>query len=481
MADAAVELQEVKPERRAVRGGELTLLAATALAALLIIAPLPLGGNRPWAASLLSALTVLLLLGNGVLLLAGQRRMPRTGLVAMLGVPWALALAWAFAQWLLPPPTASGPAAELWRLGAAALGSDVRTYWTVDRNLTAAAIQQQLCYGGVFLLALLAGLSDRGAERILMALALAGLGYALFALVNHADNLSTQILGFQQDMRVPSLHELRGTFIYRNAYAVCATLAVLCSIMLLLRAVDRHAGRWEGMSLVRFLAGGSGRNLWLALAAMVTLATIVASGSRGGSFAAAVALVLLALMGQRTVPRRYALLVAGAILLLALAAGIGVSILAERLLSFASGFQLRWAIWMQALEAVGREPWFGWGLGTFRRITPLLQPSDDPFSAFQTHSTILEVFADMGLVAGSLMLLPYFVLGFTFLAATLRRRRIAYAGLGLAVSVLALLQGAADFTLQMPAVAMWYAAICGVCLAQTEMRHLVHLPRRDAE
>lgn len=437
---------------------------------LLALAPLPLGSNRPWAAAILAIGIALMLAGMGIGIAAG--RFPALRLHPVLvavALCWLAAFGWAVAQLILPP-AAGGALQELWL--AAPVGGMVPRL-TLDTDQGMSALMQMTCTGCAFLLALLAGRSDSGARAIIRVIALSAVAYALFAIANHFLTGSMQILGYRPDPRVPGVFELRGTFVYRNAYGAAAGFGALCIVALLMRRILKVARYEAKISLWRLLAQERSGNLLLVLALFLLLGTVFASASRGALVSVLAGIGVMVVCFARAAGQgsaRTAVRAVGWIALGAITLGLAASPLLQRLSELNVGAESRLLIWRTAIEALGAQPWTGWGLGTFRRVQPMFQQVGDRFNPLEAHSTLLESLVDLGLVFGTLYILPAVILGLTFAYACIRGRRMHYAALGVGAGLLALVQAAVDFTLQMPAISVWYATICGVCLAQVAFR-----------
>ena len=114
------------------------------------------------------------------------------------------------------------------------------------------------------------------------------------------------------------------------------------------------------------------------------------------------------------------------------------------------------------------RPWTGFGGGTFELAFPLVQhaPISPDLVWERAHNTYLALWADLGLIAGSLPILAIAVIGWTLLRNVTVRRgswRSQIAAIG--VIVLGSVHSLSDFSLEIPAVTFLYIAVISIGLA----------------
>ena len=97
------------------------------------------------------------------------------------------------------------------------------------------ALMRLLCYGLVFFLAFQFGRDREKALVTFKWLAIAGVVYAIFGLVNFWGDFGTLLWFFGGDIE----SSVRGTFVNRNSFATYAGLTLLC-VMLKLRQEKSH-------------------------------------------------------------------------------------------------------------------------------------------------------------------------------------------------------------------------------------------------
>ena len=445
------------------------------LLTLIVLSPLPLGSNRPVPWSLLALCTGLLLVLWAVA--ATRTRMRGARAADRFFLPIALlflaGLGWMVWQTLGPLPTNLQPEALrhgrdlLQAAPAAGIGLEGGAAWHVLMRLA--------CYGGVFLLAWEYGRRRDRAQTVLVVVVVTGVGYALYGLIVQLSELGL-VLWYPKTAYRESL---TSTFVNRNSYATYAAIGLLCALAL--RFSQWRRGRDHRRAQMGELGPQAGREAWsvgmLAIAAGIMAAALVLTGSRGGfySLAATLALCVVALAVARLL-RGWQLL--GLVLLgTVAAAGILLSVgggLAGRLESNAASIESsRSALFRPTVEAIRQRPLTGYGAGSFQGVFEAVNTGElyrEGYFIDKAHNTYLELALEAGLPAAASMILAVFAFVALCANALLRRKGVRFALAGLAVSLMVGIHALVDFSLQIPAVAVTYAAVLGVAAAQSLRR-----------
>ncbi len=195
------------------------------LLAVVLLAPLPLGSNRPLPASLLSAAVGALLCVWGIACLVAPRQaaVPARPCWPALGL-LGLATAWIAVQ--AAPFTPAALHHPYWSAAQDVLGLPYAGAVSVNPGATCARLMGLLAYGGIFWLAFQLCRSSARAHQALFALAAGGLlyaGYGLLAL-------------FESDTGV-----VTSTFVNRNSYATYAGMTLFCGLGVVLGELTRLA------------------------------------------------------------------------------------------------------------------------------------------------------------------------------------------------------------------------------------------------
>ena len=440
------------------------------LLALVLLAPLPLASNRPWAWSLLAALTGLLLGLWSLLVLSGRCGAPVAPVrlrAAFLLFGGALLWAWAQTSPLLPALLWH----PLWSEAAAALGAGrAAGMVSVDPALTVNAILRMLCYGGIFWLAVQLGREGARAREGMVVVVVGCLAYAVYGLIVHFAGWET-IVWLK---KWTYIGDLTSTFVNRNAYGAYAGLGVVCSVALFLQALrpprsgqERGAAELAETVLVRGAP--------YLIVALVLGTALLLSHSRAAFLCTGLALAVLmaALVASRVLRPRLALMlgamvVAVGVVALAVSGDVTIKRLTET--GSAQEGDGRADVYALVVQAIGDAPLTGHGLGAFLpafqmyRDTTLPEPEEWQYA----HNAHLEIAMDLGLPA-ALALYGAFtlILVACLRGVRLRRRNHIYPATALAAATLLIAHGMVDFSIQMPAVAATLALLLGLGYAQS--------------
>ena len=452
-------------------------LVFAGLIAVVALAPLPLGSNRPLAAALLLAATGVLLIAWAAVALF-SRQGPRVGPLQALALPavvYILVLAWVFFQALPLPPVLGGLLQSwgdpLWREASEALGADLAPHISINPSATLEGGFRLIAYAGLFWLAFqLTRDPARAAQarNVIIAIGSAYSLYGLFALFGgEAWFLGT--IGARPDQSLTS------SFVNRNSYATFAGLTLLAALSLFLERI-RHLVTLEG-SLKRKVALIIEHIVFqsrLLTAAILTITlALFLTTSRGGIFAslfALGALILLQLPRRGGKGRQPLGLVAIVILGIAVVAGGGnfLDRLERQGLSLET--DLRSTLFSTTIEAIKTAPLKGTGFGTYQdAIEPYRANDPNIFALWEkAHNTYLENALELGLPAAlALNIAILLVARVAYKGVRERRHHKSFPALGVAATLLVGLHALVDFSLQIPAVAVLYAFMMGLAVAQS--------------
>jgi O-antigen ligase len=404
------------------------------------------------------------ILDRSLVTLSAGRTLPCVALFLLLALWFALQ-----ASGLLPA-SLDHPA---WQEMAESLGVEPAGALALAPDRAWTALMRLASYAAAFWLALHL-LRRRGlAERFLWVLVLAGVGYAAYGLVVHLNGLR-QILWIE---KYTYLESLTSTFISRNSYAAYAGVGLVVTVGLLLERLRQiqlpaHLGR-RGR-LVYFL-DHLGFAIWmLAAAFLILLAALLLTGSRGGFLATLFGLVAVLFTVGGGGRLRLTLAVVALLGLAGFVAMQSGALMQQRLdvveqeIGPAGG---RIQLWGLTLEGIAERPLAGSGLGGFPAVYLEVRDEDEgvqTLNQYRAHSTYLEIALEAGVPAA---LLFFGGLG-VLLAMQLRSLGRAgverrFPGIAAAAALLLAVHSLIDFPVQMPAVAITFAALAGLGLAQS--------------
>ncbi len=452
--------------------------------ALVLVALIPLGSVPPIAEHSIAAAVAFTFLAVAARAWMRNRRdpLPRTGPSTTGGLRTALfgdlrpALLLAvpllpFLQWMLA------------RAAGFSAGPEVAMLHATCRMAALAAFFV-LCYRA---------LTDRRALGVTMAAlvvvgALEG-GYAVLNLLSGNEHLLFY-------PRTAYESSATGTLVSRNHFALLMEILLPLSAVLAVARDDiggDSTSRDQGERLAKRILLGA----CIAFQALALLLSQSRSGIAAALLAAALVYALVRALGSdasdsrsKTGRQRSAAAVvgAGAVVALALAAFVGLEPLVDRFAEAPRHFEAgRAPVWKTAVAAATEAPIFGHGWGTFGALASAYRPEPTGLSFEHAHSDYLEVLAETGLVGfGLAMWLVAAIVRRTL--ATLstpltHRQRLAVGALAASLFAV-LIHSLADFGLRVPGVAMTFVAVLAMFYRVTAEPSLIdgigHDPNRSA-
>lgn len=425
-----------------------------ALAAVLLLAPLPFGANRPVFWSLLALSVGLLALTWPVASRdMAERLSPLPRRIAVPALLFAAVILWAGLQTsgLLP----TGLTHPVWSDARTALPEAFAPTARVAVAPEAAwnAIMLLICNAAIFWLAFTHARSTQSAHRLIDILALGCGLYALYGLGAYFSG--TETILWMPKWAYPD--QVTSTFVNPNHFATFAGLGALSAAT----ALARRCAVPHFISVTK---------AWLYIGALLLcLVALAATASRGGIAASAIGFVVFCvglLVFRRPPAKRPAVLLAATAVLVAIA-GLAVIVILDRGMSFHGG-EDRMRVYRITLDLILARPFQGYGLGAFPGVFAAVRPETVTQVWTEAHNGYLELALDLGIPAAACFLLALLGLAGRCVRGLLTRRRDGYLPvLGLASSLLVGSHALLDFSIQIPAVAAIWAAIMGIAVAQS--------------
>jgi O-antigen ligase len=436
--------------------------------------PFPLGSNRPWSWTLMSFLVLSSWLCWTISAWGKPEGVGRSfRRVAIPFVLAALALLWGavqifpemFASWVHP----------VWGIAADGLGKPASGMISMAPWRTATELMKLVTYMMTAWLAFVLCQRGERAQQLIDALVAIGAIYAVYALI-------LGILGLTQLevlYATPSVGgPLAGPFVGHAHFATFVGLLSLCACARLFALGSENIASGRGLkplflSTLKFVFG---RGLRPLLAFVALFSMLIASASRAGVIAALIGLIVMLLLSSLISTRRatngwawaaIVIFAIGAVLLFQIN-GDTLQARFDDLTEGGAGFGLRTVFWNAASHMIGDAPWTGLGLGGFEKAYPLFADHLYPFNMDKTHNDYLELAQGLGLPAtiawfGSVLLLAIMCLRGIFV----RKRHRIYALVAVSAAALVSFHAIFDFSLQIPAVSLTFAAILGMGAAQS--------------
>lgn len=410
-------------------------LLRTALVLLLLAAPLPLGCAPMTPRAILAVVCALLAIAV-VARPSALRRAPRIAPGFLPFAGWLLLAAIAllpFGGHLLPA------ARELFgdRDGGAGSLVPMRTWVRLGELLALAAV--------AIAATTLVG-TCRSARR--GATALVGFAAAATLYGVAAQQGALPLLDAEQTRTV-----LVGTFVNRNHFANLLVMATLVGLGLWTALRHRQAAPARLLALAAVLGG--------------LVLGVVATASRGALLSLAVGGFAFPLLAVRSARQATWIAVAGGLSAVAVGLWLLPATLASRFAAATGELQAsgsRLDIWRGALALWRACPWFGTGLGTYGDLSPATQSAAIPGRVEHVHNELLEVLVETGALGAALALAATLTFFWVLMRRCRRqgnRERTLLAAGGLAALLASATHALVEFNLQIPATALWTAAIAG--------------------
>jgi len=438
------------------------------LIAIVAVAPLPLGSNRPLGWSLLSLeVGVLLVLWAIHHLWAGQALPVSVKRIRVPLVLFGVTCAWVLIQ--LIPNIPFGLAHPAWQELNVFFGSDMPERITIDPDQTMMFLLRWFAYAGIFWLALQLG-RDRAAAKIaLSAFTAVAAAYALYGLVA-LFALGDTLLLYEKWVNKGAA---TSTFVNRNSYATFAGLGVIAATALIMSSRSRQGvpALFSRERLYDLLSHGFTLITFGYLSFFLAATALLLTGSRAGALSTFAAFLVLVWGLTRRVRAKAKPNIVGFTIFLAVVVGIvsfSGGFLGARLAS--GGDVLRAENFPRAVVAIEDHAFIGSGLGSFPQIFPLYRDSEalrDRHIA-KLHNTYLESALELGLPAAICLALAIGLLSWQcWRGMSTRSRDGHFPAMGFAASILVSLHALVDFSLQIPAIAVAYMFLLGIAVAQS--------------
>lgn len=436
--------------------------------------PFPVGSDRQWSWSLL----LLMIAAAWLVWLASVWNQQQSVLqqARPLYVPLGLgtvALAWGVIQ-VLPIVPASW-AHPVWSIASGGLGRALPATISLDPWRTEGELAKLAGYAMTAWLFYSLSRDNARARFLFSAVVLVGVFYVAYSWV-------FAVMGWSQFQLFYSARDIgnriAAPFVNRDSLATYSGVITLCCGALLFERAAAQLVRGRGalrafFSLIQF-AFGRGTPIVLAMLAAFSLE--VATGSLGGTLsmlAGIFAMLVLALGGWLRSRIDLATGLTGAALAISLAALLVLNggEIGNRLGEIAStglAEQLRLDLWSAAQHMIKDAPLLGLGLGTYENAYPMYAQTLYPFVMDKAHNDFLELAAGWGLPAAIVWCGAIgWLVAMCVRGVFVRRRGRILPLVAVGATVLVGVHALVEFSLQIPAIALLYAALLGLGVAQS--------------
>lgn len=429
----------------------------------LAAAPVLLGGNRTLAWSLLVLAVSVLLVKQQFACLRGKLKTVWNPRLAPPAIATAMVAIWIIFS-LIPGVPFANP---VWSEAERVLGRELHAVISINPGATVAAFVRLASYIGVFWLAVQFGRDPRSAIAILRWIGICGAVVAAYGIANYSMG-NRHLLLFE---RWAGFGDVTGTFVNRNHFA---TYAGLCALANAGMATISYRKRWINAAYLanpalRALSAFSGKPAAYFLAASICIMGLFQSHSRMGMVAFIIgilfAVALLAALGYFKADRLLAGVVTGLLFTYLYASGLATL---QRIGE--TGEIDRLPLFAMSLEAIGKVPWTGYGYGTFPDAILMHRPAGFGAGAdiTQAHNVYLELAVELGWPVTVVWLATLlWLFGCCLVGAFRRKRERMFPIVAASACVLVGVHSLTDFSMQIPAIAMTFATLLGLGIAQS--------------
>ena len=450
---------------------ERNRLVYRALITAIVLAPLPFASNRPWAWSLL-ALTVGAITCAWAWPIVSRKAQPAVS-ISRLVLPAALFLAVCmFAAMQAIPLDTLGVASQYWAMAQESGIEGIRPTISISPVATWTALMRLVTYGLVFWLVLQTCRSSRRTSQAVLTIGLSAAAYGLYGILVNLSG-APSVLWFNKWAYGESL---TGTFINKNSFATFLGIGLLCVVTHLTHRflyTDREMTQ-DPLDGGMFSKGVPLDLMVMIAAAMCLVAALLLTQSRAGVFSSFLAVIVFLLgVAFRSRQTRTIGVVATSSILLLLAifsyvSGEALMHRLTRLIWTDADLMARVEVYSSTLSAIGDHPLLGVGYGTFEDGFKIYRSEYTQAYFDKAHNTYLELAMELGIPAATALLLAVVVIAMLCLRGWNRRRRLfVYPWLSVCATMLVSLHAFVDFSLQIPAVAIQFAAILAIGCAQS--------------
>jgi O-antigen ligase len=361
----------------------------------------------------------------------------------------------------------------IWQLASDALKKPIEGSISVNRNLTIVALVRLITFASVFWLALQLCRDGARAKHLMAAIAVIVCGYSAYGIIAVA--LNAKLVHWMGTTW--SLGAVNSTFVNRTHFGTYAGigLVVVCGLILKLYRSDLTTrGGSLRFRIASIIEASAQQGAILIGAAFLIFVALLGSASRGAILSTGLGLLVLAvlLLGGRDkgfIGRREILIFVGLLgVVVFLAFG---DMFVGKMTESGLSDDRRLAVYVIVLRSIFDAPLLGYGYGTFIDVFPMFRDRSISIEGAldQAHNTYLEVFQDLGLVFGLALVACVVLLVIKcFKGTKVRREGVMVPAVATGIAFLVGVHALADFSLQIQAVTLTFAAILGAGVAQSK-------------
>jgi hypothetical protein len=354
----------------------------------------------------------------------------------------------------------------VWQRARDLLGRDISPRISARAQIPLLSIGHFLLFLTSFLNGFFVGTSRRSSDTLIRFARSAILLYAVYGLIALA--LTPNMLLWAP--KTAYFGSLTATFVNHNTAATfvgAGAILWFCSTWQSLQAL-----RWSSIRLLLLTPSNEhvAFNVIVRSAAgFICFFALLLTGSRGGLICTCLGLLVAIglMLANRLRPGFWYALSSGAVAMTVLAAWLSGT---GRIGSQGLFDGARWSVYLFCIDAIGRRPLLGAGVGTFADLFPSLRTNDlSGWGIWDlAHSTALEIAVEMGLPIAALVVLAAIASLVILVRAALESKEGGRSSLSAitGVAVLSYLHAMIDFSLQIPGYLILFGILLGCGLAR---------------
>jgi O-antigen ligase len=441
-----------------------------AFVAALAWCPFYFGSNDPLAWGINAVLFPCLVVVFEACLLATSGHHPVSiGRLKMPALLFGLVVLWTFVQNAIwTPENWHHP---IWHMAADALQRPLNGSISVNRDLTTLGQVRLITAASAFWLAVQLCRNARRADLLVKAIGVIVTAYAAYGLVSFVVAPGSVLWLSNRNPEFVS-----STFINKNSFATYVGIGFIALCGVLLRLYHREAlsqlGSPRLATAAMIEATGKGGALLLG-GAFLTLVSLLLTGSRGGILSTGLGTFVLATLVFTRRSAKQGRLLEIVIFVAALFVAVVVAfgdVFFGRLADEGLRDENRMALNLLTLGSIRDSPLLGFGYGTFIDVFPMYR--DGSISTYgvyeKAHNDYLEILQGLGLVFGSFLFASVGLLVLRCMRGAARRQLNAtIPSVAAAAGFLVGVHSLVDFSLQIQAVTLTFAALLGAGVAQS--------------
>jgi len=439
------------------------------LTLIVILSPLPLGSVKPWAWSLIAFLVSLLLLAWW----AQTRRHGDGQRISLNRIKWVAFPDWAVMGWSLFQAYAPVPgflAHPAWEDASKALGYPLQSRITADPEAAKGSFINLACYGAVFYLCLQLAQDRKRAKALFLAITGMAAVSSVYGIVQYSMGGDSLLWYDLKDFTRG--HAVRGTFVYKNAFATYAGLSILCLLALTSGKLSRMTLALESRNMTSSEKSAIYSEIFPFAIVFITLfAALTLSMSRAGFACSCLAMAVYSVLHSRKQgwSMKSALAPLAALLLTGILFHFMASAMERRMQNLDKDSETREELYDMTLRGIWDAPLTGHGHGSFERNIRLFYPGDYTKNVNTAHNVYLDAAFELGIPSAFLLCVSIISIGFISARGIwAEKTRIwSYSSAGVSAVILIALHSLFDFSMQVPAVAITFAAITGAACARS--------------